>query len=98
MSVPHATGTRLDAVRLWFTTDETPRGVPPEVSLRRPTGAPFPSIEFGRTNDGSDTTLSIPDLGEQERSTLTLDFLLAGATSLTVDARLELAGAQRSRR
>jgi hypothetical protein len=95
VSVPHATGTRLDAVRLRFTTDETPTGVPPEVYLCRPTGTPFPPIEFGRTSDGSATTLSIPDLGEQGRSTLTLGFLLAGATSLTVDARLELAGERR---
>jgi hypothetical protein len=95
ISVPHADGTRLTAVDLRFTTDGGPQGVPPELYLRRPTGRPFPAVEFGRTSDGTTTTLSIPDLGAQGRSTLTLGFLLAGSTRLTVEARLELAGRRR---
>jgi hypothetical protein len=52
VTVPRATGTRLDDMRLRFTTDETPTSVPPEADLRRPTVTPFQPMEFGRRATG----------------------------------------------
>jgi hypothetical protein len=81
VTLAHADDVRITAMDLRFTTPDGPPGVPPELSLRRPTGRSFPGIDFGRTSDGSATRLTIPDVGEQGQGTLTLGFLLAGRTT-----------------
>lgn len=94
LTVPHAARLTVESLRVRFGTDATPQGVPPEMYLRRPTGHPYPEVEFGRTSDGDWVVFALPETGIQGESTLAVGFLLAAprGTIVDVDGRVELAG------